>query len=370
MLAGLSEFHASPGAAKAKPDAAAAQPGEKGDLCLQDGLCRAHYTRARGLSKANDYQGALTAYEAAYHRRAVPWLLLNIGRTLHKLGKPVEALGYYRRYQQEDQAPVPQRQQLLKEYTEQAEADVALQQQAPAAPTLAERPGAPAPMGATGETPVGSGDASSAEPAPADLVAEPTAKVGSMPLAVADAAPGGASAARPPSMSRTGLWVGLGVTGGFLLAGTALAITAQVSSGQLQNTTYVGAMPTADILALQERTRNTAISADVLFGVSALSLGVTLLATLVPRPARARPAEPGPVAAPSEPGAATARPAQSKLQRPSESGQPAAAKAAKAPLVPAPSPLPAAEEGTASVVAPARPSNQPSVGSLPAAASP
>ena len=111
-LAGLSEIHALPAAAKAKPDAAAttAADGEKSDLCLQDGLCRAHYTRARGLSKENDYEGALTAYEAAYHRRPVPWLLLNIGRTLHKLGKPAEALGYYRRYQQEDRSPAPERQ--------------------------------------------------------------------------------------------------------------------------------------------------------------------------------------------------------------------------------------------------------------------
>lgn len=301
-LAGLSEFHAAPGAAKAKPDAAASsgRVGDQSDVCLHDGLCRAHYTRARGLSKENDYEGALTAYEAAYRRRSVPWLLLNIGRTLHKLGKPAEALNYYRRYQQEDQAPAPERQKLLKEYTEQAEADVALQKP-PSEPKPADKPPeSPAPAaGAPGEPPAkpavaGASDGKGPEaeaPAAAQQTRPPVA--GPAPSTGGGAGLLGPLPASRPVMSRAGLWAGLGVTGGLLLVGASLGITAQVSSAQLHNTTYVGVAPTADVMALQDRTRGTAISADVFFGLSAVSLGVTLLATLVHKHApRARSPEP------------------------------------------------------------------------------
>ncbi|HRI55297.1 MAG TPA: hypothetical protein PLW65_34415, partial [Pseudomonadota bacterium] len=124
-LAGLLQLQVASVSAKTKPDAGATavQEEDQGDACLQDGLCRAHYTRARGLSKEGNYAGALAAYEAAYRRRPVPWLLINIGRTLHKLGRPAEALPYYQRYREADQAPAPERLKLLAEYEQQAEAD-------------------------------------------------------------------------------------------------------------------------------------------------------------------------------------------------------------------------------------------------------
>ena len=83
------------GHAKDKPAPSAGPPAPDAatDPCLSDALCRAHFQRARTLSKDGDLAAALAAYEAAYRRKPARWLLLNIGRTLHKLGKPVDDAG-------------------------------------------------------------------------------------------------------------------------------------------------------------------------------------------------------------------------------------------------------------------------------------
>ena len=87
---------------------AGAAAAESADPCLGDALCRAHYKRARALSRDGEYQGALEAYQTAYRRRAASWLLLSIGRTLHKLGRPSEALGYYNQYKEKELHPAPE----------------------------------------------------------------------------------------------------------------------------------------------------------------------------------------------------------------------------------------------------------------------
>lgn len=294
-LAGLLQLPAAAAFAKTRPDpaAAAVQEEDQGDACLQDGLCRAHYTRARGLSRESNYAGALAAYEAAYRRRPVPWLLINIGRTLHKLGKPAEALAYYQRYREDDQAPAPERLKLLAEYEQQAEADRTGVAGPPAPDKSADR--LPPPPTMSTEPPPGPLPSPSASADTTEVPSEVgpaggklAAPVGALDLTLPS---GRASGLEEPRLQRRPAWpgrglgIGLGVTGGLLLAGTALGITAQVSATQLHNTPYVGATPGADVLALQERTSRTALAADVLLASTAVALGITLIATLTSRPA-------------------------------------------------------------------------------------
>jgi tetratricopeptide (TPR) repeat protein len=70
------------------------------DACIKDDKCKDHYTKAVKFYKDEDYDTALTEFQAAYTARAMPLLLVNIGRTLQKLGRPKDALGYYERYLQ------------------------------------------------------------------------------------------------------------------------------------------------------------------------------------------------------------------------------------------------------------------------------
>jgi hypothetical protein len=75
--------------------AAAANPSDEG--CNQDDECRTHFVNGKSLYKQQDYTGALKEFQVAYERRQTPILLINIGRTLQKLGRPKEALDYYLR---------------------------------------------------------------------------------------------------------------------------------------------------------------------------------------------------------------------------------------------------------------------------------
>lgn len=77
--------------------ARAASPSDEG--CNQDEECRAHFVKGRGYYKDQDYKSALDEFNAAYARRQTPILLINIGRSLQKLGRPKEALEYYQRCQ-------------------------------------------------------------------------------------------------------------------------------------------------------------------------------------------------------------------------------------------------------------------------------
>ncbi|MBL9004152.1 MAG: hypothetical protein JNJ46_07900 [Myxococcales bacterium] len=101
--------------------AQARKPGPGEDACLADGVCVGLYEEARRLSKSGDYATALAAYQGAYHRRPVPWLLINIGRTLHKLGRYGEALSHYRRYLADEPKGPSDRLQTVHDYIAQAE---------------------------------------------------------------------------------------------------------------------------------------------------------------------------------------------------------------------------------------------------------
>jgi tetratricopeptide (TPR) repeat protein len=112
--------------------AASAGPQAPDDGCLTDSTCRAHYNQAVSLFEAGRFETALPEFNAAYERRQMPWLLINIGRTLHRLGRPREALDYYDRYKQAETKPDPETQERLEKYTAQAKA-LADSAQAPAA---------------------------------------------------------------------------------------------------------------------------------------------------------------------------------------------------------------------------------------------
>ena len=75
--------------------ARAANPSDEG--CNQDEECRTHFVNGKSLYKQQDYTNALKEFQVAYDRRQTPILLINMGRTLQKLGRPKEALDYYLR---------------------------------------------------------------------------------------------------------------------------------------------------------------------------------------------------------------------------------------------------------------------------------
>lgn len=380
-LAGLIGLLAAPVAAKTKPEAAAtAADEESNDPCLLDGLCRAHYLRARTLSKDGNFEGALSAYEAAYRRRPSPWLLISIGRTLHKLGRPAEAIQQYERYRQEDKSPNPTRLERVAEYTKQAQADLAAAPKptppAPVSPVAPVEPavGTPTPGQPVAVSDGGKGTAGPGEPAspagkPATAANPPPESKAESPGVRVTATAEPASSPAPPAPSRlrwSGLWIGLGVTGGLLLVGGALGIAAQVSSAQLRGTTYVGNSPSGDIVGLQERTRGLAISADTFFAATAVSLGVTLALTLARKPVAERPpARPlpgledlGPPPTTASKSAASVEPKSPPLPTPNSeaSPPPASTPATAAPTaVPgtAPTPVPAAAPAAAPLVPPA-----------------
>ncbi len=125
--------------ALASPTAVAA-PNPSDEGCNQDDECRGHFITAKTLYKQQDYTNALQEFQTAYKRRQTPILLANIGRTLHKLGRPKEALDYYRQCQEAAKTDL-ELQEKLKAYI--AESKALLDAAAPP-PPVAE-PSEPAP---------------------------------------------------------------------------------------------------------------------------------------------------------------------------------------------------------------------------------
>ena len=77
------------------------------DACTKDDTCREHYSKAVQLYKQEYFEDALTEFKAAYDSRQMSLLLVNIGRTLQKLGRPREAVAYYERFQKAASRPDP-----------------------------------------------------------------------------------------------------------------------------------------------------------------------------------------------------------------------------------------------------------------------
>jgi hypothetical protein len=100
------------------------------DSCLQDPGCAELYTNARSLSQAGQYEAALVAYQSAYVRSKAFWLLVNIGRMQQKTGRPQQAIATYRELLEEAVWDPfdPQMRSKAREYLQQAEQEVQLQQ--------------------------------------------------------------------------------------------------------------------------------------------------------------------------------------------------------------------------------------------------
>ena len=77
----------------------------------------------------------------------MPWLLLNIGRTVQRLGRPKEAIGYYERYKKADPNIDPETERRVNKYIEQAQA---LLEQTPTQPDLVQNPTTAPPQNPTG----------------------------------------------------------------------------------------------------------------------------------------------------------------------------------------------------------------------------
>lgn len=99
---------------------AAGAPAPPDDGCLRDNECREHYDKAYGLYEKGRYEAALPEFQAAYQLRQMPWLLINIGRTLHRLGRLEEAIAYYQRYQRAAPNGDPETARKVQEYITQA----------------------------------------------------------------------------------------------------------------------------------------------------------------------------------------------------------------------------------------------------------
>ena len=116
---------------------ASAQPTKGTDGCLSDPTCRAAYDKALGEYDSKKYDDALAGFQAAYARRQMPWLLINIGRTVQRLGRPQEAINYYERYKKAEPNITPEAEARVNKFIEQAKA---LLEQTPEQPDLATQP--------------------------------------------------------------------------------------------------------------------------------------------------------------------------------------------------------------------------------------
>ena len=92
------------------------------DACIKDERCKEHHDKAVNYYNQQYYEEALSEFQAAYAARQMPLLLINIGRTLQKLGRPKEAISYYERFQQAESKPDPAVQAKVTDYLSQARA--------------------------------------------------------------------------------------------------------------------------------------------------------------------------------------------------------------------------------------------------------
>ncbi len=313
------------------------------DICIADAICRAHYSRARKLSKKDDYEGAIEAYEAAYRRKPAQWLLINMGRTLHKLGRTQDAIDQYRRYLESEDANAELRKK-AEQFLREAETDLASRpKKDPAkAPTdpAATGPGNLPPSSGGGETP-----GSSSSVAPKTNVTTPDLK----PFVVEPVAP---PSYKEPPPSRLGplFYGGLAVGGALIVGGAITGILGLTTAKTLQTTPYAGSVDASTLPDLQNRVRGLGYATDVMIPLGVATVAVATIVSLARKPAEAKsattvPATPPAAAAPVSGAVAPAAPAP-----PAPSATPAAA----------PSVTPAAAPSVTPAAAPAAPNVTPS----------
>lgn len=92
------------------------------DACIKDDKCKDHYTKGVKLYKEELFDEALTEFQAAYAARQMPLLLVNIGRTMQKLGRPKEALSHYERFLRAEPKMDPETKKRVEDYIVQVKA--------------------------------------------------------------------------------------------------------------------------------------------------------------------------------------------------------------------------------------------------------
>lgn len=95
------------------------------DECVQDSTCRDAEDRGLSLSARGEHREALNAFRAAYAHTPAPRLLINIGRSLFHLSRPLEALEYYERFTRARASADPEVEQKVQRYVQEARAALA-----------------------------------------------------------------------------------------------------------------------------------------------------------------------------------------------------------------------------------------------------
>lgn len=103
--------------------------------CDQDAACREQLDQALQADRARRYEEALVGFRAAYKRKPGPRLAVNIGRTLHKMERYREAMGWYREAERTGAAD-----EMLKQELRGFETDTRLAMEAPKVPAVLLRP--------------------------------------------------------------------------------------------------------------------------------------------------------------------------------------------------------------------------------------
>lgn len=122
------------------------------DACIKDEKCKEHYTKGVKLYKEELFDEALTEFQSAYAARQMPLLLVNIGRTMQKLGRPKDALSHYERFLRAEPKIDPDTKKRVEDYITQVKALIESEPDktdkpavAPANPVTPQAPPPPAP---------------------------------------------------------------------------------------------------------------------------------------------------------------------------------------------------------------------------------
>ncbi len=107
------------------------------DACIKDEKCKEHYTKGVKLYKEELFDDALTEFQTAYAARQMPLLLVNIGRTMQKLGRPKEALSHYERFLRAEPKIDPDTKKRVEDYIVQVKALIDSEPAKPDKPVVA-----------------------------------------------------------------------------------------------------------------------------------------------------------------------------------------------------------------------------------------
>ena len=119
------------------PTAAAAAAG---DSCQVDARCSAHADKGNRSFRTHDYAEALREFQLAYGIQPEPRLQINIGRCLHRLGRPSEAMAAYQQFQTAQPDPDAESKALLDRYISESQASLEATANPTANPTAATNP--------------------------------------------------------------------------------------------------------------------------------------------------------------------------------------------------------------------------------------